>query len=84
MKLMPTCREVQTHLTDYAEGELSRSQRFGIWFHLLLCRVCAAFKRGLEALPGIAKTSLAPPAETPEAAATTLAQVQAALRKPKA
>lgn len=82
MKLLPSCHDVQTHLTDYAEGSLPWPQRFGIWFHLLLCRVCAAFKRGLEALPGLAKTSLAPPPDAPEAAAEVLARIQAALRKP--
>ncbi len=81
MKLLPSCHDVQTDLTEYAEGTLPLSRRLGIWLHLLLCRVCAAFQRGLEALPGLAKTSLAPPPEAPEAANEALAQVQAALRK---
>jgi anti-sigma factor ChrR (cupin superfamily) len=82
MKLLPSCHEVQTELTEYAEGALPLSRRLGIWVHLLLCRVCAGFLRGLEALPGLAKASLAPPPEAPEAAAEALAGVQAALRKP--
>jgi anti-sigma factor ChrR (cupin superfamily) len=82
MKLLPSCHDVQIHLTDYAEGALPWPQRLGIWVHLLLCRVCAAFLRGLEALPGMAKTSLAPPPEPTREAMDVLAQVQSLIRKP--
>lgn len=82
MKLLPSCHDVQVELTEYAEGALPPSRRLGIWLHLMLCQVCAGVLRGLRALPGLAKASLAPPAETPEAAAETLARVQASLRKP--
>lgn len=82
MKLLPTCHDVQAELTEYAEGALPLSRQIGIWIHLLLCRVCAAFMRGLEALPGFARASMAPPPEAPEAATEALARVQAALRKP--
>ncbi len=81
MKLMPSCYEVQTDLTEYAEGALPLTRKLGIWIHLLLCHVCAGFLRGLRALPGVAKVSLAPPDKAPEAAARALAEVQAALRK---
>lgn len=81
MKLLPSCHDVQTHLTEYTEGALPLGQRIAMWVHLLLCRVCAGVLRGLKALPGIAKQSLAPEKETPEAALRALAQVQAALRK---
>lgn len=84
MSFMPSCHEVQTDLTEYAEGTLPLTRRLGIWVHLLFCQVCATFRRGLEALPGLAKTSLAAPSSAPETAARALAQVQAALRKPKA
>mgnify|MGYP000878638376 CR=1 FL=1 len=82
MTLLPTCHELQSELTEYAEGALPLSRRLGIWLHLQLCRVCAAFLRGLEALPGLARTSLAPPPQAPDAAAEALARVQAELRKP--
>lgn len=81
MKLMPSCREVQTQLTEYAEGTLPWSERVGIWFHLLLCRVCAGFLRGLRALPGLAKRSLAPPPEAPQEAQQALGEVLSRLRK---
>lgn len=81
MKLLPSCHEVQTHLTDYTEGALPLREKLGMWVHLLLCRVCAGVLRGLKALPGIAKVSLAPEKEAPEAALKALAHVQAALRK---
>jgi len=81
MTFMPSCRDVQIELTEYAEGALPRSRRVGIWIHLLLCRVCAGFLRGMRALPGLAKTVLAPPETAPEAAAKALAEVRAALSK---
>jgi anti-sigma factor ChrR (cupin superfamily) len=81
---MPSCHEVQSELTEYVEGTLPFTRRAGIWLHLLLCRVCAGFLRGLRALPGVAKASLTPPPEAPEAATRALAQVQAAIRNRKA
>ena len=81
MSFFPSCQEVQTELTEYAEGALPVSRKFGIWLHLALCHVCAGVLRGLKALRGLGKTLLAPPAVAPEAAARALAQVQAVLRK---
>jgi len=81
MSLLPSCQQVQTELTDYAEGALPLPRRVGIWFHLLLCRVCAGFLRGLRALPGVAKRSLVPPESTPEDATRALAEVQAAMKR---
>jgi len=84
MKFLPSCHEVQTELTEYAEGAPPITRRAGIWVHLLFCRVCAGFLRGLRALPGVAKHSLVPPEVPPEAAMRALADVQAALPKQKA
>lgn len=83
MRFLPSCRQVQADLTEYLEGALPLRRRFGIWLHLLFCRVCSAFLRGLKALPNLAKTSLAPPEHAPDAATQALAQVQATLRKTK-
>jgi anti-sigma factor ChrR (cupin superfamily) len=81
MSLLPSCQQVQTELTEYAEGVLPLPRRIGIWIHLLFCRACAGFLRGLRALPGLAKRSLVPPESTPEAANRALAEVQAALKR---
>jgi anti-sigma factor ChrR (cupin superfamily) len=81
MKLLPSCQEVQINLTEYAEGALPFPRRAGIWIHLLFCRVCADVLRGLKALPGLAKRSLAPAEMAPESATKALAEVQAALLK---
>ena len=81
MTFLPSCQEVQTHLTEYAEGSLPLSRRLGIWIHLRLCQACARFLRGLTALPGWAKRVLTPPEEAPEAAVRALAEVQANLSK---
>jgi anti-sigma factor ChrR (cupin superfamily) len=81
MRLLPSCHDVQTQLTEYLEGQLPISRRIGIWIHLFLCTVCAGFLRGLKALPGMAKRALAPSGAVPEAAEKALAEVQAALLK---
>ena len=81
MTLLPSCQDVQTQLTEYADGSLPVNRRIGIWIHLRLCKACARFLRGLKALPGLAKRALAPPVETPEAAMRALAKVQAAWTK---
>ncbi|MDP1832041.1 MAG: hypothetical protein Q8K67_08275 [Geothrix sp.] len=83
MSFLPSCHEVQTDLTEYTEGALPFSRRAGIWVHLLFCRVCAGFLRGMKALPGVAKASLAAPTDVPEAASRALDAVQAALKKGK-
>jgi len=80
MTFMPTCREVQTELTDYVEGALPFRRRAGIWLHLLLCRVCAGFLRGLKALPGLSKVLLTPSKATPPAASEALAAAQTAIQ----
>ena len=79
--MRPSCQDVQTHLTEYTENTLPFRQRLGMWIHLLLCHVCAGMLHGLQALPGIAKRSLAPAKEAPDAALKAFANVQAALRK---
>jgi len=83
MSFMPSCREVQTELTEYTEGALPFSRRVGIWIHLLFCRVCAGFLRGLKALPKVARTSLASAQEAPELALKVFSDVMLALRKPE-
>jgi predicted anti-sigma-YlaC factor YlaD len=78
MKLMPTCREVQTLATEFREGALPFSQRLRIRIHLLLCWACRAFLRGIEALPRMGKKLTAPGPEAPPAAREAL---EAALRR---
>jgi len=73
VKLMPTCREVQTLATEYREGSLPFAQRLGIAIHLALCWACRGFLRGLEALPGIGKRALKPEPDAPPAALDALA-----------
>jgi anti-sigma factor RsiW len=79
MKLLPSCREVRERLTDYAEGGLSFRERASMCLHLLLCSACAAFHRGLRALPGAARLLLGPeqppPAEAARALEVTLRRI---------
>ena len=42
------CRRA-TYLSELRkEGKLTFSQRFGVWFHLLYCKVCALFFKQSE------------------------------------
>ena len=77
--ILPSCHDVQTELTEYLEGSLPLRRRISFWIHLLFCRVCAGFLRGLRALPGQGKIILGPPREAPEEAAKTLTGVLSAL-----
>jgi len=81
MRLIPSCKEVQTLATEYREGALPFSQRLRIRIHLLFCWACRAFLRGLAALPRIAKLASRPQPGTPEAAKDALAAALAAIRK---
>jgi hypothetical protein len=65
MKLLPTCQEVEAHLTDFTEGTLPWKARLGIRLHLLMCRSCAAFLRGFRVLPVLAKLLLRPASSPP-------------------
>lgn len=65
MKLMPSCREVREHLTEYAEGALPWRERLALRLHLLLCGACHAFFRSLSGLPGLARRLLVRTEEEP-------------------
>jgi hypothetical protein len=58
MKLMPTCQEVNDHLTDLDEGVLPIHRVIAYRVHLLICKSCQAAFRGLKALPFLGKTLL--------------------------
>jgi hypothetical protein len=86
MTFLPSCQDVQSHLTEYDDRSLPLRRRVGIWIHLQVCKACARFLRGMRALPRFAKRALTPPEEAPEAAVVALAEFQAALlrKHPKA
>jgi hypothetical protein len=72
MKLMISCREARERLTEYSEGTLSFRSRLELRLHLLVCGACAAFQRGLAALPGVARNLLAPGLDVPDEALRAL------------
>ena len=78
MKLTISCREARERLTEYSEGTLSFRSRLELRLHLLVCAACAAFERGLVALPAVARNLLEPGREVPGEAERAL---EAALKR---
>ena len=83
MKLMITCREARERLTEYTEGSLPWRARLELRLHLLVCGACAAFYRGLRALPGVSRFLLEPGQETPDEALRALEGALERLRGPR-
>ena len=81
MKLLLSCREVQTLATDFQEGNLPFTRRLAVRIHLLLCWACRAFLRGLRALPALSRKALAPETRPPQAALDALEATLKALRR---
>jgi len=81
MKLLPTCKEVESRLTEFTEGTLPLGERLGIRVHLLMCRSCSAFLSGFRALPRIGKRLLRPGGSPPPEALSALQRAREALQK---
>lgn len=47
---MLRCREVSKLVSESMERELPLRQRFRVWMHLAMCRMCAGFARQLRLL----------------------------------
>lgn len=73
MLKLPSCPEVQDHLTDYLEGSLPAGKRLGFWIHLALCKACRGLLGMLRVLPAFGKQALEAPEKAP-------AEAEAALR----
>jgi predicted anti-sigma-YlaC factor YlaD len=81
MKLLPSCREVREHLTEYSEGACPWWERLALRFHLLICGACNGFYHGLQALPKLVRRLLppvdpVPPPEAVEALANVLRRLR--------
>jgi hypothetical protein len=76
MMLLPTCQEVEAHLTDFTEGTLPWRARLGIRLHLLMCHSCAAFLRGFQVLPALARRLLRPAGSPPPEALQALKEAR--------
>jgi hypothetical protein len=46
--LSPTCRQAARLQSDALDRPLPPSQRFGLWFHLLICKWCRRYGRQLR------------------------------------
>ena len=70
-------------VTDFLQARAAALQaqgveRAAIWLHLRVCAACAAFHRGLRALPGLARGLLGPAGPPP---AEAVAALEGALRR---
>ena len=62
---LPSCKDVEIHLTDYMEGALPFRTRLGIRIHLMMCDLCSGLYHRLDTLSKHAKDLFAPPAAPP-------------------
>ncbi len=70
---MKPCRDTTELVTAYLERRLPLMTRFGIWFHIAMCRPCRRYFRQLEQIA--AKTGEVPPLDMPEDVAARLDDV---------
>lgn len=50
-----SCEQATERMTDHLEGALPWPKRLAMWGHLILCRACRAFLRGLREVPVLAR-----------------------------
>jgi len=48
--LMPSCREASRLQSEALDGKLSGAKRFGLSFHLLMCKWCRRYGRQIRFL----------------------------------
>jgi len=62
--LMQTCKKATELMELREEGRLSRSERLGLWFHVMMCGVCKNYEQQRELLArAIARQLPTPPTE---------------------
>ena len=54
---MLRCREISKLVSESMERELSWRQRWQVWTHLMMCRLCAGFARQLRFLRHAARAN---------------------------
>lgn len=45
---MITCKHLQSLASEYIDKDLSTLQKWGVWFHMVLCPPCRAYLRQLK------------------------------------
>ncbi len=47
---MMSCKKVSRMLSESMERKLSVWERFGLWFHVSMCKLCKGFSKDLQQL----------------------------------
>jgi len=45
---MMNCQEIAQLVSEMKDHQLTRRQRFSVWFHLTMCRMCATYRKQLD------------------------------------
>ena len=68
MSLMPSCKDLTKHSSDYLDHRLPWWQRPGYWLHLMMCVHCRRYLEQLRlTIASLGKTPEATPPEVSEA-----------------
>ena len=52
---MMTCKEAGKLISEQKDHPLSLGKRFGLWLHLLACKMCTTYKNQLELISTVSK-----------------------------
>ena len=53
-----SCKQATEYIIKKEEGKLTWSQRWTLWNHLVICRMCKLFNRQNKFINGLFKTSM--------------------------
>ncbi|MCL7419741.1 MAG: hypothetical protein M8364_02395 [Methylobacter sp.] len=54
---MLTCKEASYLASKAMDGKLTRRERFGLWLHIAMCRLCRRYVRDIKKLRWVIRTA---------------------------
>lgn len=51
---MISCKEASEYAVKKSEGKLSFKQRFDLWLHQAICKMCKTFQKQIDWIDGVA------------------------------